>query len=122
MRTIKFGTCHFVSRLRAIQYYAKQGDDAKQINEKLREGLIAIGPPTVKPGYRLAGINQDGRYEIAEVPPNEGTVKRFEVKVKHDSGYAYLAVYAADMLAAIAFVMESEGCPLGELRSVVDIS
>ena len=61
-------------------------------------------------------------YEIAEVPPNEGTVKRFEVKVKHDSGYAYLAVYAADMLAAIAFVMESEGCPLGELRSVVDIS
>ena len=66
-RLTRFGTCHFVSRDAALKYYATYGQTSADVDGSIRQGNIAIGPPDLKPGFALAGVNEDGRYEIAEV-------------------------------------------------------
>lgn len=60
MRT---GTSHFVTRAAAIRYYEVFGYDTKDVEAKLAEGEIHIGPPTLKDGERL-GMMDGGRYSI----------------------------------------------------------
>jgi len=74
MKYAPFGTCHFVSRRAALKYYAIYEQTAKDVDVSIAEGRIAIGPPTVKPGYCLAGVNEDGRYMIRELKPGEKQV------------------------------------------------
>jgi hypothetical protein len=62
--SIRTGTHHFKSVAAAYRYYGK--DTAQQ---KLDEGAIAIGRPTLKEGQRLL-IDGDGRYHIEEDEPN----------------------------------------------------
>lgn len=74
-----YGTHHFVSRTKAIRYYAKyDGVSAtglrradmrakyeSYIDYKLAAGEIAVGQPSLKPGQTLH-IDSDGRYSIGE--------------------------------------------------------
>ena len=63
---LRRGTCHFVSIAAARSYYARQGEDAAAVLDKLEEGAIHIGPPELKPGQVLHVIADEGRYEIEE--------------------------------------------------------
>ena len=60
------GTANFVSRFKAVKYYKSQGYDRaiSVVNEKIEEGAITIGPPTVEEGQRLLVDNEEGRYFI----------------------------------------------------------
>lgn len=60
------GTSHFVSRGAAVRYYAAYERNPRQaVKIKLREGLIHIGRPPLKPGERLGVIDDGTRYQIA---------------------------------------------------------
>lgn len=63
---LRTGTCHFVSIAAARAYYARQGEDAAAVLDKLAEGAIYIGPPDLKPGQALHVIADEGRYAIEE--------------------------------------------------------
>lgn len=60
----RFGTSHFVSREAAVRYYAEYGENAADVDRKLREGIIAIGAPKVKRYEKLSIIPGEGRYQI----------------------------------------------------------
>lgn len=60
----RYGTAHFITRRAALAYYRAQGFRAADIDQKLTDGEIHIGPPTVKPGERLDV--DGGRYFIVE--------------------------------------------------------
>ena len=73
-RTI-VGTHHFDTRDAAIKYYAKQGTDAAEVDYKLEQGEIKIGPPKLgfHPAFAPHRFNQmvvgcwvdaDGRYML----------------------------------------------------------
>ncbi len=76
-RTI-VGTHHFDTRDAAIKYYAKQGTDAAQVDYKLEQGEIEIGPPKLDfhcsdptvPLHRFhqmivgCWVDADGRYML----------------------------------------------------------
>ncbi len=62
----KYGTSHFVTLYAAQRYYAKQGDDAKSVNNKIKEKNISIGKPAVQLDERLS-LDNDGRYFIEEI-------------------------------------------------------
>jgi hypothetical protein len=51
------GTCHFVSRRAAIQYYGS----VVMVDLKLSSGEIKLGRPEVKADER-AFVNDEGRY------------------------------------------------------------
>ena len=59
-----FGTCHFVSRTAAINYYRSQGhqDAAKAVDSALREERIKIGCPTHLESQHRLTVNSEGRY------------------------------------------------------------
>lgn len=67
MRT---GTSHFISETAARAYYSQYDPDltaeelAAWIRQKLQEGEIHIGEPTLKPGEKLSVIPGEGRYAI----------------------------------------------------------
>lgn len=63
-RTIRTGSCHFQSLGAARAYYARQGEDAAAVLDKLEEGAIHIGPPEAKPGQRIVLDHSEGRYMI----------------------------------------------------------
>lgn len=75
----RYGTHHFVSRAAAIRYYARQGIDAHDVDEMLKEGAIAFGAPTPPPGNRVIIEPSEGRYFIEE-DPNEPT---WENQLRH---------------------------------------
>lgn len=62
-----YGTCHFVSRRRAIAYYRSQGycDAQAAVDDNIKTEAIVIGPPKLKPGQTMR-INDEGRYVITE--------------------------------------------------------
>lgn len=65
---MKTGTAHFISRDAAIRYYREYGydDTAAEVDRKLADGEIYIGPPELKPGQRLARIDAGTRYAIED--------------------------------------------------------
>lgn len=69
-RTIRLrvGTAHFVSLRCAANYYRSQGyaDGYYTAQQKIADGEIFIGPPTLKPGEELALIDERTRYAILE--------------------------------------------------------
>lgn len=64
MQTTRYGTAHFHSRKAANAYYALQGFSANDVQTKLDEGEIFIGPPMVYRGARLSLV--EGRYFVEE--------------------------------------------------------
>jgi hypothetical protein len=60
MRT---GTEHFVSERAARRYYRQQTGSGR-IADKIKDGSIKIGPPTIKRGETLGIIKDEGRFEI----------------------------------------------------------
>lgn len=64
-----FGTCYFVSKIKAVAYYKEQmpGDTLSEVielvNLKIEEENIFIGKPELKEGETLTIID-DGRYAI----------------------------------------------------------
>jgi hypothetical protein len=60
------GTNNFVSRQRAYIYYRDYGYHISDIDQKIRDGEIAIGAPDLKPGQRLFIIDNGTRYAIEE--------------------------------------------------------
>lgn len=65
-----YGTCHFVSVVHAIQYYAAYEQDPRTaVGIKLEEGSIKIGKPALKPGQRLSVIDDGTRYAVTEDKP-----------------------------------------------------
>lgn len=67
------GTCNFVSRKAAEEYYVSQGYDretiTKSVQGKINEGLIAIGKPALKTGQKLGIDTVEGRYFIDDGKP-----------------------------------------------------
>ena len=61
-----YGTHHFVSLQGAHRYYADYGLGFKDVERKIQEKEIAIGPPQVKEGQRLTLIDGGRRYAIIE--------------------------------------------------------
>ncbi len=59
-----YGTSHFVSLPAAVRDYADYGSDRAQVEQKIAEGQIHIGPPAVKPGERLITIDAGSRYAL----------------------------------------------------------
>ena len=57
-------TCYFTSRSAAERYYRPEGFDAIDVERKIKEGLIYIGPPPVQPGERLIIIDNGCRYAV----------------------------------------------------------
>lgn len=60
----QIGTNHFVSRFFAINYYKSYGFTEKDVENKIKEAAIVIGPPNLKKGEILAIIKGEGRYAI----------------------------------------------------------
>ena len=58
------GTSHFVSLMDAIRYYRPYGFDASDVERKIADGEIHIGPPETGKG-RLLTIDCGMRYAIA---------------------------------------------------------
>ena len=54
----KSGTNHFLSRAKAVAYYAPYGYDTKDVDDKIKENEIVIGPP--EKGKFVA--DKEGRY------------------------------------------------------------
>lgn len=61
---ITVGTSHFRSRDAAVAYYSAYGFDGHEVDKKIAEGEIAIGPPALKPGETLSTIDLNRRYAI----------------------------------------------------------
>ena len=60
-----FGTGHFVDIVAARQYYVTYGFNARDVDRKLAEGEIHIGPPPLKTGESFT-INKEQRYAIVD--------------------------------------------------------
>jgi len=66
----RIGTSYFVSHERAYQYYGQYDPYLapellrKYVDRKIETGEISIGKPPSSVG-KIAGINSEGRYEIA---------------------------------------------------------
>jgi hypothetical protein len=65
----RYGTSHFVSLTHAAHYYQSQGygdwsESYSAAAEKLRDGEIAVGKPTLQRGERLLVIDNGTRYAI----------------------------------------------------------
>jgi hypothetical protein len=60
------GTSHFVSIEAAERYYQPYGYDnvRETVQQKIREGEISIGKPSIKPGEGLTLIDGGMRYGI----------------------------------------------------------
>lgn len=67
----RVGTSHFVSLRAAARYYKGQNENRRDVERKLREGLIHIGPPEIKAGERLEVIDNGTRYAIVS-PERKG--------------------------------------------------
>lgn len=67
---ITIGTCHFVSKAAAINYYKSQEHDMASVDQKIRESEIVIGRPEVPHGYDLR-VNDEGRYVLVDDMPGE---------------------------------------------------
>jgi hypothetical protein len=63
---MKHGTSHFLSCDAAVRYFAYEDATLADIERKIAEGLIAIGPPPTQPGQRLTLIDRGTRYAIEE--------------------------------------------------------
>lgn len=63
-RATRWGTSHFASIGAARAYYARQGEDAAAVLDKLEEGAISIGEPVAKSGERVTLDRDEGRYFI----------------------------------------------------------
>lgn len=62
-----YGTCYFVSREAAEQYYADyERDPARAVETKLSEGSIQIGKPALRAGQTLVVIDDGTRYAVEE--------------------------------------------------------
>lgn len=59
-----YGTSNFVSLSAATRYYRDYGYDAADVKEKIRDGEIHIGKPSLKPGERLGLTDGGKRYTI----------------------------------------------------------
>jgi hypothetical protein len=66
------GTCHFPSKNLALHYYKKQGGIVlmQDIDQKIADGEIHIGKPTLKPGEKLTLLDDSTRYGIIEAGDN----------------------------------------------------
>jgi len=59
-----YATCHFVSKHAAVCYYSDYGLDQRDIQDKLDEKLIHIGPPKAEEGERIITIDGGTRFAI----------------------------------------------------------
>jgi hypothetical protein len=78
---MKFGTCHFTTKAAAIRYYSNYNGYNRgnriEVERKIAEGEIYIGPPTLKPGETLSVIPGEDRYAIEGFPdPPVGTLAK----------------------------------------------
>jgi hypothetical protein len=62
--TTFIGTCYFVSKESATEYFKKEGNDDEAIQGYIDEGLIYIGSPPNIPEKSL--YTDSGRYFIKE--------------------------------------------------------
>lgn len=60
----RVGTAHFVTLAHAVAYYRPYGFDRSDVQRKLAEGEIFIGPPVLKAGERLVLTDNGQRYAI----------------------------------------------------------
>lgn len=60
------GTCYFITKSKAVKYYALQGETLEDVERKLHEGIIFTGKPPLKPNQRLILIDHGLRYGIQE--------------------------------------------------------
>lgn len=67
--TMTTGTSYFVDKRSAIRYFAYENATSADIDRKLAEGLIHLGPPPLKPGERLSVIDNGTRYAIKSATP-----------------------------------------------------
>jgi hypothetical protein len=60
---IRVGTSYFMNRQMAIKYYSQYSyeDVETEVDRKLREGEIHLGPPLIPSGHKLRQ-DDDGRY------------------------------------------------------------
>ena len=68
---MEIGTHHFVSIGMAEIYYRSQGYEGNvlaAVKEKIAEGAIAIGSPTLTGNQRVR-VNSEGRYVIEDGTP-----------------------------------------------------
>lgn len=72
----QWGTSHFVSLDAARTYYKRQGESADSVDERLTEGAINIGPPTLREGETLIMVDDGLRYAIQE-PSKQWCRERF---------------------------------------------
>lgn len=65
-----WGTCHFVSKAKAAQYYREYCADLStaraMVAGKIAQGEIKIGKPNVMPGDRLIVVDSGTRYAVEE--------------------------------------------------------
>ncbi len=61
----KTGTSHFVSLQTAVRYYKDYGYGLNDVQQKVKDGEIHLGPPVVKDGQKLSIID-GGRYALTE--------------------------------------------------------
>lgn len=71
---MRIGTSHFTSRDSAVRYYAGQrsltrAEAAIEVQLKLQDGEIQIGPPNLKPRERYVIDPVEGRYFVFEDRP-----------------------------------------------------
>lgn len=63
--TTLMGTANFVSKWDAIQYYKNQECDRTEVESKIKDGEIFIGPPVNLPGDTW--VIKNGRYHVREM-------------------------------------------------------
>ena len=65
----QYGTSHFEDWMAAVRYYKPYENNNlqqsyKAVERKIKEGVIHIGPPEVKPGESISLNEEEGRYFI----------------------------------------------------------
>lgn len=85
------GTEHFKDRAAAVRYYRAYGEDGADVDAKLKEGAIHLGPPKAPEGAKVYLNNAEGRYMIEEAEkakappvPTEGWHYRPETREVRD--------------------------------------
>jgi hypothetical protein len=58
------GTSHFTSREAATSYYRNYGFRSEDVEEKIKQGEIKIGPPQAKEGETIFINQEEGRYFV----------------------------------------------------------
>lgn len=67
---MRYGTSHFRDKRAALRYYRAYGNDSAEVERKLAEGEIFLGPPTNTPaGSRVRIDPAEGRYFIEDCEP-----------------------------------------------------